>query len=197
MTLSNRSSLRQAAAEVAVALKSHGVAAVLTGGACASLWSRGQYKSFDIDFVIAAPVARQRLDEAMSSVGFRREGDRYLHPVVRFWVEFPRGPLGIGSDLAIRPIEVAVGRRRVLALSPTDSCRDRLAAFYFWGDRQSLETAVLIASRNTVNTAGIRGWSVKEGHEDRFEEFHRAVTALRGGSAPAIRRRRDKPRRRD
>jgi hypothetical protein len=78
-----------------------------------------------------------------------------------------------------------VGRSIVAALSPTDSCRDRLAAFYHWNDRQSLDTAVLIASRHRVNLAKIREWSADEGAIEGFEVFRRKLV---------LRRRRRQPR---
>ena len=56
-------------------------------------------------------------------------------------VEFPAGPLAIGDDDLVEPVELRVGRTRVPALSATDSCRDRLAAFYHWRDLQSLRVA--------------------------------------------------------
>jgi hypothetical protein len=66
---------------------------------------------------------------------------------MRFFVEFPVGPLGIGRDLAVKPVQIRIGggARRIRALSATDCCRDRLAAFYHWNDRQSLDAAVDIA----------------------------------------------------
>lgn len=184
MRLSGASGLEEVAAVVSGALEKHGVEAVLTGGACASLWSGGRYSSLDLDFVVTAPASRRAQSDALASVGFVREGDRYVHPLVRFWVEFPRGPLAIGSDLSVRPVDIVLGRRRVRGLSATDSCRDRLAAFYFWSDRQSLEVAVWIAQRNGVDLKGIRAWSRAEGHEAAYEEFlgtlRRAKTAAAG-----------------
>ena len=96
MTLSPGSSLEDVAAAVSVALRKHNVEAVLTGGACASLWSGGRYSSLDLDFILTAPASRAAQEGAMGSLGFVREGDRFVHPDVRFWVEFPRGPLAIG-----------------------------------------------------------------------------------------------------
>ena len=55
--------------------------------------------------------------------------------------------------------------------SPTDSCRDRLAAFYHWDDRQSLEVAIQIARRQRVNQALIRRWSDEEGFAEMYQEF--------------------------
>jgi hypothetical protein len=158
------------------ALRRHGIRAVLTGGACASLHTRGRYQSSDMDFILVGSTTQARLDGAMASVGFTRKGDRYVHPRVRFYVEFPRGPLAIGADYRIRPVERRDRRGRALILSATDSCRDRLAAFYHWNDRSSLGVAIAIALRNRVRLAAVRHWSVDEGFPDRFAEF---VTEVR------------------
>ncbi len=88
---------------------------------------------------------------------------------------FPRGPLTIGGDDRIRPVEYASGPRRCLALSATDSCRDRLAAFYHWNDRQSLEVAVLIALINRLDWRIVRDWSAGEGFAARYDEFVKEV----------------------
>jgi hypothetical protein len=175
--LSGRSSLGAVASCVAAAMARAGIKAVLTGGACASLYSRGAYQSSDLDFVLQSAVSRRSLDGVMQSIGFHREGGHYRHPTAPFFVEFPAGPLGIGSDLSIEPVTYRVGRVSVLALSPTDSCRDRLAAFYHWNDLQSLMTAVAIAKRRRVDMTAIREWSDGEGATVAFERFR---SLLRG-----------------
>ena len=167
---------------VATALKSADIRAVLTGGACASLHTRGGYKSSDLDFIIQNAVSGRQLDRTMSSIGFRRLGNQYEHPDSPFFVEFPAGPLGIGGDLHIRPVEYRIKGTVILALSAADSCRDRLVAFYHWDDRQALRVAVSIARRNRVNLASIRRWSEHEGARSKCEEFLSEVkrTAARG-----------------
>ena len=179
MRLTRRSSLADVAAVVAAALEAAGIEAVLTGGACATIYSRGAYQSHDLDFIVRSGGTRRSLDAAMASVGFARDGDRYVHRETPFFVEFPRGPLAIGDDVRIVPVTLKLGRNRALALSPTDSCRDRLAAFYYWSDRQSLQVAVDIAASQTVNITKVRDWSASEGHADRFEEFRRELVRRR------------------
>ena len=169
--LDRRSRLPTVAAAVGAALARHQIRAVLTGGACASLHTRGRYLSRDMDFILIGTTTQVRLDEALGSVGFVRAGDRYVHPDVVFYIEFPRGPLAIGDDYRIRPVVRRHGRGRWLLLSATDSCRDRLAAFYHWNDRQSLSVAVEIALAQRVNLRVIRRWSGAEGFAERFEEF--------------------------
>src|SRR6185503_205652 len=141
------------------------------GGACACIHSGGIHQSVDVDFVLAGDIAQDQLDRAMRSVGFTRRRDRYIHSDHEIFVEFPRGPLAIGDDSKIRPARISKGRATALLLSPTDSCRDRLAAFYHWNDRQSLNVAVEIARRHRVNLAKIRRWSRNEEAADKFEEF--------------------------
>ena len=179
MTVGPRSTLASVAVQVGDALRRHGVRAVLTGGACACLHSAGHYVSADMDFIVTGHATQPVLDEAMASLGFVRRGDRYTHARTRFYVEFPRGPLAIGADYQIQPVEYRLGGARAFVLSPTDACRDRLAAFYHWNDRQSLAVAIAIAHRNRVNLAAIRRWSVAEGAAGRFTEFAREVTAAR------------------
>ena len=179
MTITRKSTLREVALAVGAALDRHGVKAVLTGGACASIHSAGAYASLDLDFVLTRQTTQQTLDRALSDVGFSRSGDRYIHPDTQFWVEFPRGPLAVGGDYKIRPTTLRGRTGSVSTLSATDSCRDRLAAFYHWNDRQSLEVAVHIARRQKVNLRKIREWSEQEGRLDQFDEFRRRVRERR------------------
>jgi hypothetical protein len=165
-------------------LEDAGIRAVLTGGGIAAIHTDGDYKSDDLDFILQSSPTRKQLDEALGRVGFQRAGDHYDNPATHFFVEFPRGPLSIGRDLAIRPVEVRVGTRRVLALSPTDSCRDRLAAFYHWNDRQSLDVAVLIALRERVDLGVIRKWSESEGKAEQCVEFEKELQRRRRLAKP-------------
>lgn len=169
--LDRRSTLLDVIAVVSAALERAGIDAVLTGGASATVHSRGAYLSHDLDFIVRRGATRASLDEAMASAGFVRQIDRYVHPRTAFFVEFPPGPLAIGDDLDIKPVRVQLSRGSTLALSATDACRDRLAAFYHWADRQSLRVAVAIAVANRVNLTAIRRWSEREDALAKFEEF--------------------------
>jgi hypothetical protein len=179
VTLDEESTVGAVALTVGSALLGHGIRGVLTGGACVSLYTRGAYHSKDVDFVLPASVRRDELDDAMAAAGFARHGDRYEHPRTPFYVEFPPGPLAIGEDLAIRAAEIRRSGGRVLALSATDCCRDRLAAFYHWNDRQSLRSAVLVALENRVRMTAIREWSRGEDALPAFEEFQAELTSAR------------------
>jgi hypothetical protein len=183
--LTATSTLANVVLAVGAELTRHGIRAVLTGGACVSLYTDGTYVSKDLDFVIqSASVRQQELDAALATLGFARGGDRYVHDLVPFYVEFPTGPLSIGSDLAIRPVEWPVGDSSAFSLSPTDSCRDRLAAFYFWQDRQSLRLALAVAQHQTVDLTLIERWSIEEDCLKGYEEFVRELARARSSTTP-------------
>jgi hypothetical protein len=179
VTLDEKATVSAVALQVGSTLLARGIRAVLTGGACVSLYTRGAYHSKDVEFVLPASVRRDELDDAMAAAGFSRQGDRYEHPRTALYVEFPRGPLAIGEDVRVRAVEVRRSGRRVLALSATDCCRDRLAAFYYWKDRQSLRSAVLVALGHRVRLAAIREWSLREGALPQFEEFQAELKRAR------------------
>ena len=173
------SELHAVAARVGSALRNRGIRAVLTGGACASIHSAGAYSSLDLDFVVTDSTTVTALDAAMQTVGYRRDGDHYTNPRTEFFVEFPPGPLSIGDDSDLRPVLRARGAARFWTLSATDSCRDRLAAFYHWKDRQSLAVALQIALANRVNMKRIEKWSLAEGAEQGFREFRQELASAR------------------
>ncbi|HQX80745.1 MAG TPA: hypothetical protein PKW63_03255 [Vicinamibacterales bacterium] len=175
MALSRHSTLRHVIQAVSSSLRRHRVQAVLTGGACASLHSKGDYLSHDLDYIIRNNVSRNQVDQAMRAVGFTRAGAEYRHADVEFFVEFPKGPVAIGDDDLVEPVEIRVGSVKVLTLSATDSCRDRLSAFYHWNDLQSLRVAAAIANRRPVNIEAIRAWSIKEGRATEFRQFEREI----------------------
>ena len=171
MTIGPKTPLATVAVLVGDALRRYGIRAVLTGGACASLHSGGVYVSRDVDYVLPSGTLPAQVDAAMRSIGFRRDRDRYLHADSKFFVEFPRGPLAIGARHRPRPVRVHRGSASAWALSATDSCLDRLAAFYHWQDRQARAVALQIAVRNRVLIGRMREWSRAEDAASAFEEF--------------------------
>ena len=72
VTISRKSTLRKVVLAVGAALDRHGVKAVLTGGACASIHSAGAYTSLDLDFVVTSQTTQQTLDTALADIGFSR-----------------------------------------------------------------------------------------------------------------------------
>ena len=135
--------LTDVAFHVCTALHHHGITAVLTGGSAATFYAPDAYQSRDLDFVITAWVPDG--ERALIAAGFRRERDCYVHPDSPYPVEFPRGPLAVADDLITAWNTVRRDNELVHVLTPTDSVRDRLAAFLFWNDWSGLELALAVA----------------------------------------------------
>ena len=168
-------SIGELAAYVADHLSRKGIDTVLVGGACICIYSENTYRSFDLDFITTGMAGRQSLRQALAEIGFTEEQRYFRHPETDYFIEFPSGPLAVGDE---PPGEIAslTYRTGVLRLlSPTDSVKDRLAAYYHWKDRQSLEQAVLVAAGQSVDMAEVRRWSLKEGFAAEFEAIRKRL----------------------
>ena len=163
------------AAYVCEELSKIDVKTTLSGGFCVEVYSFGEYTSMDIDLIDQSINKHNEIKKKMQQLGFKQEGKNYRHPDTQYTVEFPSSPLAIGQELIheedIAEIETEYGVLRII--TPTDSVKDRLAAYYHWKDDRSLEQAILVATKHEVDFESIRKWSILEDSEDKFEEFIR------------------------
>lgn len=107
----------------------------------------------------------------MLEAGFKNLGKDFYHDNADFTVEFPGSELVIGDEPMKPEGEIKVGKFTLKLLSPTQCVMDRLAAFYHWKDRQSLEQALMVAQSHPVKLLKIKKWSENEGMTDRYEVF--------------------------
>jgi hypothetical protein len=161
----------QLAAYIQTHLRDKGVNVVLTGGSVVSIYSGERYVSKDLDFVITGFARRAKVKKAMEEIGFEQIGRHFEHPQVDLLVEFPGGPLSVGSQKVreIKTREYDTGTLKLL--SPTDCVKDRLAAYYHWGDRQSLVQAVMVVQDHQVDLDEVARWSKGEGKEDEYKNI--------------------------
>lgn len=76
-------------------------------------------------------------------------------------------------------------------LTPTDCCRDRLAAFLFWNDFAGLEQALAVAvARDDVDREVVRDWCARAGAAPKWELFARRLATARKAVRKARKRRR-------
>ena len=157
-----------------------GIDVVLSGGACVSIYTENQYASFDLDFVLRTPVTRKRIRTTMGGLGYREDGRHFRHSENPYLVEFLSPPLSVGEEPVREIKEIQSGKMTLRLLSPTDCVKDRLAAFYHWNDRRSLDQAVLVSTKEDVDLSEVRRWSLNEGIKDKYDLFRRRLTkALR------------------
>ena len=164
-------SLEELAAFISTNLRKNNIEVILTGGSCVSIYSENKYLSMDLDFVETFYTKRKYLVKCLTVLGFYEENRYYKHPDTDYIVEFPPGPLAVGNEpiTDIISLQFETGELRIIA--PTECVKDRLAAFYFWNDRQCLEQAVLVAKMNDINLDEVERWSKKESEEEKFKEF--------------------------
>ena len=167
----NKMDMKELAAYVATHLRRSGIDIVLTGGACVSIYSQNIYVSNDLDFIVQNFIKRSEMIESLAQIGFFEENRYFKHIDTPIIIEFPPGPLSIGSEPITNIITIHTDCGDLRIISPTESVKDRLAAFYFWNDLQCLEQALLIAQSNKIDMKEIKRWSKKEGEEKEFKIF--------------------------
>jgi len=151
---------------VCTALDRIGTVAVLTGGSAATY-----YQSRDADFVIVMNGKFAKPNEALAGLGYSEHGGIYEHANSEFTLEFPPGPLAVGSDIISSFETYQRGEFTLHVLSRTDSVRDRLAGFYHWEDRSGLRVALDVAMGGPIDLEIIERWSMQEHHGAKFAEF--------------------------
>lgn len=169
MKINKKISLKDFAIVIAQALKEKNIDVILTGGAVVSIYSEGKYVSKDADFLSASD--HQFIKQAMHDLGFKNQGKDFYHDDCSFTVEFPGYELVIGNEPMKPEGKIKSGDFTLKLLSPTQCVMDRLAAFYHWKDRQSLQQAIMVAQNHPVKLKAIEAWSKNEGMSDRFKIF--------------------------
>ena len=85
----------------------------------------------------------------MKEIDFSEKNRYFIHPDTKHIVEFPPGPLSVGEEPVKRIIEIKFSTGLLRVISETDCVKDRLAAYYFWNDQQSLAQAILVAKKRS------------------------------------------------
>ncbi len=170
-SITERTTLEQLATLVCSALSAADISVVLSGGAAVSIYSDNEYESYDLDFI---PIGlARRVDHAMKTLGFAKEGRHWRHPNNAYFVEFPSGPVAIGEEVIHDFAERRSAEGVLRILRPTECVMDRLSWYFHDADRQCLEQALQVARCQSINIERIERWAKKERPygAERFEEF--------------------------
>lgn len=165
------------AAYVQSSLNKKGVTVILSGGASVSIYTANKYVSADIDLVNVNFADRNKIKTAMEEIGFHEESRYFTHPDTNQTIEFPPGPLSVGDDLITDITEIKLSTGILKLISATECVKDRLSAYYFWKDQQSLAQAILVAQHNRINIEEIKRWSQSSGCFLEFKIFYKKYTA--------------------
>ena len=166
--------IRELAAIVSDKLNEAGIDAILVGGACVSIYTKNKYLSGDLDFVSAASI--KEISPVLSELGFERKSSRHFEKNdCPFFIEFVSPPAALGSEPVMETNLLKTRVGDIILLTPTDSVKDRLAAYYHWNDPQALEQALLIARAQKISLREIKRWSEKEGQKEKYNAFFRML----------------------
>jgi hypothetical protein len=161
---------------VAWHLMSRGIDSVLVGGAVVSIYSRGAYRSGDIDLVEPLLAKESEIKSLMESLGFQRINRHYVHPRCQhLFIEFVSAPVSIGDDYRIIPDEKFVEGKSLKLLSPTDCIKDRLASYIHFNARECMDQALLVAKNQPFSLDKVKIWCENESGNAKqaFIEFKR------------------------
>jgi hypothetical protein len=156
-------------------LKRKGIDVVLSGGSCVSIYSSNKYLSLDLDFIALGDVARRKLKKALAEIRFYEKNRYFKSTETDIFLEFPSGPLSVGSEPIKEVITLKFPTGELRIISATECVKDRLASYYYWGDQQGLEQAVLVAKDNKVNIKELARWSEVEGKLSVFREIKKRL----------------------
>ncbi len=166
-------SIGELAAYVCSHLENGGIRVVLSGGGCVAIYASNDHVSKDLDFIERLPTTRRKLKQTLEEIGFVEKNRYFIHPDSEYFLEFPSGPLAVGNEPVALIEEIRFETGTLKLLTPTDCVKDRLAAFYHWGDRQSLQQAVWVALARDVDWREVERWSRQEGEMAKFTEFRK------------------------
>lgn len=155
---------------------------VLVGGAAASIYSKGRYKSEDLDIV---SYRTQKITPLMRSLGFVAKGAHWHHPDTDLTIQFVSPPTMIGNKHVRKPPRMRTKAGNFSIISAVDSACDRLS-WYLNGDKQGLKQCADIVLAQRIPLSRIRTWLQKEPYskeqqETALKELRRVVKNLRGG----------------
>jgi hypothetical protein len=139
-----------------------------------SLYTENRYLSYDLDFVTHSSL--REIAPLLGKIGFQRKSTRHFsRDDCPFFVEFVAPPAAIGNEPVREKATMHTKFGRIVMLSPTDSVKDRLAAWYHWKDPQCLEQALLVAAAQKVKLAEVRRWSAQEGFKEQCRAFEKRM----------------------
>ncbi|MDQ6926263.1 MAG: hypothetical protein M3154_08505, partial [Candidatus Eremiobacteraeota bacterium] len=163
--LDSGATLTDVAFAACTALDGAGEVAVLCGGSAATYYVPDAYQSRDLDFVLRFAARARVVDDALRPLGYVRAPEGlYRNPRIVYTIEFPAGPLAIGSETITAYATERRGKLLLHVYTPTDVVRDRFMHYWAWGDQGALRVALAVASMRAsdIDVASIEAWTDRE-----------------------------------
>lgn len=161
--------LEELAGFVSEGLRKRGIDAILVGGACVTIYSKNRYQSYDLDYITYEDM--KKVKKALQEMSFTEKNKYFQHEECPWFLEFVSPPIAVGSEPIREFNQVETSFGKIKLLRPVDSVKDRLAGFYHWNDKQSLEQAINICLEQNIDLSEVERWSLQESQLEKFEFF--------------------------
>jgi hypothetical protein len=144
---------------------------VLVGGSVVSIYSKGRYRSGDLDFV-SLSYMENKVPKLLNDLGFKKDGRVYSNKKCpHLCIDLVSPPLAIGNDYEIKPNEVNYKGKVLKILTPTDCIKDRLASYIYFEARECLDQALLVAQAQKFSKKEVKKWCKEEKMIEAYKEF--------------------------
>lgn len=154
---------------VATHLAEKDIRVVLVGGLAVEIYTENLYLTKDIDMVNSSYNTPSEIHNAMSEIGFHKQGRVYVNESTEICVEFPSAPLSVGDQLIQDTTTIETDYGELPILFATDVVKDRLAAWFHWSDRQSLVQALAVMHVHSIGPTELATFCSSEGEPEQFK----------------------------
>ena len=117
----------------------------------------------------------KKVKKALGELGFVEKHNYFQREDCPWFVEFVAPPVAIGSEpiFEFNNLKTPLGTIKMLRV--IDSVKDRLASFYHWDDKESLEQAIKICTSQKIELEEIEMWSTHEKQEAKYQIFKKSL----------------------
>ena len=163
-------SIKELAGIVGQAFENNGIDAVLVGGSCVTIYTENKYQSYDLDYITYE--TEKNASKVLKKLGFKYDSHKYyIHSECPFFIEFLAPPIAIGNEPIKKLKTLKIKTGMIKLLTPTDCVKDRLAAYFYWNDRQCLDQAVMVSESQDINLENIKNWAKNENQLEKLGHF--------------------------
>ena len=172
---------KDVAAIVQETLRKKGIDSTVVGGSCVEIYSNSKYTSGDIDIV--SEYSLEEIENALTGLNFKRKDKTRIfeRKDCEYFLDFVQPPLAIGNAPVKQLSNIKTKNGIIKLLTPSDCVKDRLAAYFYWDDKQSMEQAILVAKTNTLDYKDIERWAKEELNLIKYKEFLKKIDENNGG----------------
>jgi predicted nucleotidyltransferase len=158
MNLSGKT-LAEVAAVVDHQMRQDGMRIVVVGGSAITIHVPSVYTSGDIDLAVTSGIDKPKIIASLGKLGFRQDGRPFINSTTPFTIDIVADTPFVGDRPIYDVDEIETPSGNVTVLRLEDAIADRIAAFLYWKDSESLD----VAERSVKAGRHKMSWDVLEG----------------------------------